>query len=151
MRGFLAISALTLAGVLFAAAPAGAKDPEIKFKTVEAKHFDRAEGVELTPEFSDYLYAELRTQLGKVKPGDTALVQGTGGVSVFALQFAKAAGATIIATSSSEAKLERLKENLGAAEVELNTQDLHEIEEALSKIVVVGDRYPPHLQARVGR
>ena len=50
---------------------------------------------------------------GCVKPGDTVLVQGTGGVSIFALQFAKAAGATVIATSSSDAKLERLKE-LGA-------------------------------------
>ena len=48
-----------------------------------------------------------------IKPGDTVLVQGTGGVSVFALQFAKLAGATVIATSSSDAKLERMKE-LGA-------------------------------------
>lgn len=40
-----------------------------------------------------------------IKPGDTVLVQGTGGVSVFALQMAKAAGATVIATSSSEEKL----------------------------------------------
>lgn len=46
---------------------------------------------------------------GTVKPGSTVLVQGSGGVSVFALQFAKAAGATVIATSSSDAKLERLK------------------------------------------
>jgi NADPH:quinone reductase-like Zn-dependent oxidoreductase len=44
-----------------------------------------------------------------IKPGDTVLVQGSGGVSVFALQFAKAAGARVIATSSSDAKLERLK------------------------------------------
>lgn len=43
-----------------------------------------------------------------VKPGDIVLVQGTGGVSIFALQFAKAAGATVIATSSSDEKLERL-------------------------------------------
>ena len=48
-----------------------------------------------------------------IKPGDTVLVQGTGGVSVFAMQFAKAAGARVIATSSSGEKLERLKE-LGA-------------------------------------
>lgn len=48
-----------------------------------------------------------------VKPGDTVLVQGSGGVSVFALQFAKAAGARVIATSSSGEKLERLRE-LGA-------------------------------------
>ena len=46
---------------------------------------------------------------GQVKQGDTVLVQGTGGVSIFALQFAKAAGATVIATSSSNEKLERLK------------------------------------------
>lgn len=50
---------------------------------------------------------------GCVKPGDTVLVQGTGGVSIFALQFAKAAGATVIATSSSNEKLDRLRE-LGA-------------------------------------
>jgi hypothetical protein len=67
MRTLIAISAVALAGALLAAAPARAKDPEAKYKTVEAKHFDRAEGVELTPEFSDYLYAELRTQLGKTK------------------------------------------------------------------------------------
>lgn len=42
-------------------------------------------------------------------PGETVLVQGTGGVSIFALQFAKATGATVIATSSSDAKLEKLK------------------------------------------
>lgn len=50
---------------------------------------------------------------GQVKPGDTVLVQGTGGVSLFALQFAKAAGARVIATSSSEQKVEKLK-RLGA-------------------------------------
>lgn len=50
---------------------------------------------------------------GQVKPGDTVLVQGTGGVSLFALQFAKAAGARVIATTSSEQKLEKLK-RLGA-------------------------------------
>src|SRR6185503_11843539 len=46
---------------------------------------------------------------GGVKPGDTVLVQGTGGVSIFALQFAKMAGATVYATSSSNEKLERLR------------------------------------------
>lgn len=53
---------------------------------------------------------------GGLKPGDSVLVQGTGGVSIFALQFAKLAGATVIATSSSDEKLERLKA-LGADEV----------------------------------
>ena len=45
----------------------------------------------------------------KVKPGDWVLTQGTGGVSIFALQFAKAAGARVIATSSSQEKLDKLK------------------------------------------
>ncbi|BAK83600.1 zinc-dependent alcohol dehydrogenase family protein [Komagataeibacter medellinensis] len=53
---------------------------------------------------------------GQVQPGDTVLVQGTGGVSIFALQFAKMVGATVIATSSSDAKLERLRA-LGADHV----------------------------------
>lgn len=53
---------------------------------------------------------------GQVKPGDTVLVLGTGGVSLFALQFAKAAGARVIATSSSEEKLSKLKQ-FGADEV----------------------------------
>ena len=48
-----------------------------------------------------------------IRPGSTVLIQGSGGVSVFALQFAKAAGATVIATSSSGDKLEKLKD-LGA-------------------------------------
>jgi NADPH:quinone reductase-like Zn-dependent oxidoreductase len=51
---------------------------------------------------------------GGLKPGDTVLVLGTGGVSIFALQIARAAGATVIATSSSDEKLERVR-SLGAA------------------------------------
>ena len=48
-----------------------------------------------------------------VGPGDAVLVQGTGGVSIFALQFAKARGATVICTSSSDEKLARARK-LGA-------------------------------------
>ncbi|KAJ5227664.1 zinc-type alcohol dehydrogenase-like protein [Penicillium chrysogenum] len=48
--------------------------------------------------------------LKPLKPGQTVLVQGTGGVSIFALQFAKAAGATVIATTSSPEKAEKLKQ-----------------------------------------
>lgn len=44
---------------------------------------------------------------GGLKAGDTVVVQGTGGVSIFALQFAKAAGAEVIVTSSSDEKLAR--------------------------------------------
>lgn len=49
----------------------------------------------------------------KVGPGRSVLVIGTGGVSLIALQIAKAAGATVIATSSSDEKLERVR-SLGA-------------------------------------
>src|SRR5262249_2838576 len=44
-----------------------------------------------------------------LQPGETVLVQGTGGVSIFALQFAKLAGASVVVTSSSDEKLERAR------------------------------------------
>jgi NADPH:quinone reductase-like Zn-dependent oxidoreductase len=46
---------------------------------------------------------------GSLRPGESVLLQGSGGVSIFALQFAKMAGARVIATSSSEAKMQRLQ------------------------------------------
>jgi len=52
-------------------------------------------------------------QDGGVKPGDWVLVEGTGGVALFALQFAKLAGARVLALSSSEEKLARVRD-LGA-------------------------------------
>jgi aryl-alcohol dehydrogenase-like predicted oxidoreductase len=48
-------------------------------------------------------------------------------------------------------KLHRLEENLGAANIELSTEDLRQIQDALSHIKVEGDRYPAHLAARAGR
>ena len=68
---------------------------------------------EIAVEAGDGAADRLMEALITVEPGDTVLIQGSGGVSVFALQFAKAAGATVIATSSSGEKLERLRE-LGA-------------------------------------
>src|SRR5215472_13050421 len=59
--GALALALLTLAGT------ARAKDATPQFKTVEAKHFKTAEGVELSPAFADYFYAELRNELTKAK------------------------------------------------------------------------------------
>lgn len=53
---------------------------------------------------------------GNLKPGQTVLVQGSGGVSIFALQLAKIAGARVIATTSSDEKMSKLKD-LGADEV----------------------------------
>ena len=51
---------------------------------------------------------------GMIRPGARVLLQGTGGVSIFALQFAVLAGAEVLITSSSDAKLERARA-LGAA------------------------------------
>ena len=53
---------------------------------------------------------------GRLQSGESVLVQGTGGVSIIALQFAKEMGARVIATTSSEEKAEKLKE-LGADEI----------------------------------
>jgi len=53
---------------------------------------------------------------GNLQAGDSVLIQGTGGMSIFALKLAKAAGAYVYATSSSDEKMARLKE-LGADEV----------------------------------
>ncbi len=44
---------------------------------------------------------------GRIKSGSTVVIQGTGGVSIFALQFAKALGARVLGTSSSDEKLQR--------------------------------------------
>jgi len=59
---------------------------------------------------------------GQLQPGQTVLIQGTGGVSIFALQLAKAAGATVILTSSSDEKAARARE-LGADET-INYRDV---------------------------
>jgi aryl-alcohol dehydrogenase-like predicted oxidoreductase len=48
-------------------------------------------------------------------------------------------------------KLHRLEENIGAAGVELTSDDLRDIESAVSRVTVHGARYPEHLQQRVGR
>jgi len=71
-------------------------------------------------------------KLGNIRPGQTVLTQGTGGVSIFALQFAKLAGARVIATSSSEAKIEKLKA-LGA-DVTINYKTTPEWGKAVRQI-----------------
>jgi aryl-alcohol dehydrogenase-like predicted oxidoreductase len=48
-------------------------------------------------------------------------------------------------------KSHRMKENTAAADVELSAEDLARIGDALAQIEVVGDRYPAHLAARVGK
>lgn len=56
-----------LACLLVSGRVAVAKDTPPQFKNVEAKHFVRAEGIELSSDFADYLYAEVRAQLVKAK------------------------------------------------------------------------------------
>ena len=53
---------------------------------------------------------------GRIKAGDTVVVMGTGGVSIFALQFALLCGARVIATTGSDSKMDRLQ-SLGASAV----------------------------------
>jgi len=48
-------------------------------------------------------------------------------------------------------KLSRLEENIGAASIELTANDLHHINEAISRVPVQGDRYPEHLEKITGR
>lgn len=48
--------------------------------------------------------------LGDIRPGSTVLIQGTGGVSIFALQFARMRGARVLGISSSDEKLARARE-----------------------------------------
>jgi NADPH:quinone reductase-like Zn-dependent oxidoreductase len=78
------------------------------------------DGVVLIPEHLSYAEAATLPCAGvtawnalenaaQVKPGDVVVIQGTGGVSIFALQFAKLAGATVLGTSSSDEKLQRAK------------------------------------------
>lgn len=59
---------------------------------------------------------------GRLKAGETVLTMGTGGVSIAAIQIAKLMGATVIATSSSGEKLDRLRA-LGAVYV-INYREL---------------------------
>jgi NADPH:quinone reductase-like Zn-dependent oxidoreductase len=72
-------------------------------------------------------WVALTAQWRSVTAGDTVLTQGSGGVSIFALQFALLLGAQVIATTSSAAKAQRLKA-LGAAAVinYVETPDWHE-------------------------
>lgn len=86
-----------------------------------------AEGVVKIPEYLSYQEAatlpcaavtawNAMVTESRIVPGDVVVVQGTGGVSLFALQLARLMGARVIVTSSSDAKLERARE-LGATDL----------------------------------
>lgn len=68
------------------------------------EHLDFAQGAAL-PIAATTAWNGVRS--ASVRPGSTVVILGTGGVSLFALQFAKASGATVVLVSSSDAKLER--------------------------------------------
>src|SRR5215813_11621310 len=68
-------------------------------------------------------------ELGKLRAGQTVVVQGTGGVALFAVQFAAAMGARVILTSSSDEKLERAR-TYGATDV-INRQRTPEWHQAV--------------------
>lgn len=71
-------------------------------------------------------------EYGDIKAGDKVLVQGTGGVSIFAIQIASALGAEVIVTSSSDEKLEKAKE-LGASKF-INYKKYPDWEKEVQKI-----------------
>jgi NADPH:quinone reductase-like Zn-dependent oxidoreductase len=92
---------------------------------------------------------------GRLKAGDTILVMGTGGVSIFALQFSKLMGARVIITSKSDEKLERARA-LGADET-INYADTPDWDDAVmdltggagvDQVVEVGG--PGTLQKSIG-
>jgi aryl-alcohol dehydrogenase-like predicted oxidoreductase len=58
---------------------------------------------------------------------------------------------SFIAPIPGTTKIGRLKENIGGASVELSSEDLSQIQESLSNIEIVGERYPQHLKERVGK
>jgi len=69
-------TALVMLLFLGLAGGSAAKDTTAVFKTAEAKHFTGTEGVELTPAFYDYFYAELRSELTKSKLASEVIGEG---------------------------------------------------------------------------
>lgn len=58
---------------------------------------------------------------------------------------------SFIAPIPGTTKLHRLKENVGGAVIQLSEHDLAKIQQSLTEIEIVGERYPQHLQNRVGK
>ena len=83
------------------------------------------------------------TEFGKILPGEKIVTQGSGGVSLFAIQFAKILGAGVYAISGSDSKLEKLRE-LGADFVlNYNTNpnwgsEIKKITEGVDNVIEVG-------------
>ncbi|MEM9255117.1 MAG: NAD(P)-dependent alcohol dehydrogenase [Pseudomonadota bacterium] len=91
------------------------------------RHLDAAQSASLVCAGHTAWYALFEEW--RVQAGQTVLVQGTGGVSLFALQLARSVGANVVATSSSNEKLERLRQ-LGANHV-INYQEQPDWDQAV--------------------
>lgn len=85
-------------------------------------------------------------ELGKLQPGESVVIQGTGGVSLFALQIASSMGARVIVTSSGTEKLERARA-LGATHC-INRETVQDWAEAVRDIT--GGRGADHILEMVG-
>lgn len=62
--------------LLFLASPARAKKEEPQYQSIEVKHFTRNEGIELPPDFTEFLYGALRSELQKSKIFEQVLGEG---------------------------------------------------------------------------
>jgi hypothetical protein len=93
------LTVMVVAVMLVVCSGALAKDKEApQFKTVEAKHFTQSEGVELSPAFADYFYAELRAELQKAKLASEVIGEGE------AVEDADAPKSTVIVGTITEYK-----------------------------------------------
>jgi aryl-alcohol dehydrogenase-like predicted oxidoreductase len=113
----------------------------------ENTKFDRADFRNTVPRFTaearkaNQTVVDLLGQIGKQKHATSAQI---------ALAWLLAQKPWIVPIPGTT-KLNRLEENLGAASIELTPDEMHNIDAAVSRITVQGDRYPKELQATVGR
>jgi len=113
----------------------------------ESTSFDKADFRNVVPRFSEE-NRKANQGLVAVLSGIAASKQATPAQIALAWLLAQKPW---IAPIPGTTKLHRLEENIGGAAIELTAEDLRKIETALADVTVQGDRYPAHLQARVGR
>ena len=134
-----------------AAEPRPALGSPLDGTLVECRIFDQRDAVKIPANLSFEEAATLPCAgvtawnalmvISRVKPGDSVLCLGTGGVSMLALQFAKAAGARVIITSSSDEKLKRAK--AAGADDRINYKKTPEWEKEVQRIT--GGRGVDHI------
>lgn len=110
-------------------------------------HFDKTDFRNVVPRFNEenrranQRLIDLLTEISKQKKATNAQI---------ALAWLLAQRPWIVPIPGTT-KMHRLRENLGATDIELTAQDISEIDTAFSAIPVHGERYPAHLQNRVGK